>query len=217
MDLLTRLIDVPPLDFRAAVGSVDRDNRTVDLVFSTGADVVRYDWMTDMRYIERLSMEPGAVNLNRLNSGAPLLNTHSAYELADQIGVVEDDSATVDGKKGRATVRFSKRADVEPYYQDVLDRIYRNVSVGYRVHKFEETTDNGNKLPVRLAVDWEPYEVSMVPMPADIGAQMKTGAKTRNAQFQLNPCVVVTRGPEIVKAEDADRVRFLRLAKSRRY
>jgi hypothetical protein len=32
--------------------------------------------------------------------------------------------------------------------------------------------------PVRTAVDWEPYEISMVPMPADTGARVRTGDKS---------------------------------------
>lgn len=182
------VVQQSPLDFRAAVGSVDEDTRTVDLTFSTGADVVRYDWMADKRYIERLSMDPKHVRLERLNAGAPLLNTHSSYSLADQMGVVVDGSASVDGKLGRASVRFSKRADVEPFYQDVRDKVIRNVSVGYRVYRFEESAGKGNALPVRLATDWEPYEVSLVPMPADTGAQVR-GAKP----VDTNPCVLVTR------------------------
>lgn len=180
-------VDVPPLDFRADVGAVDEDARTVDLIFSTGADVVRYDWMTGERYIERLSMKPQHVRLQRLNSGAPLLNTHSSYELRDQLGVVVDGSASVNGKTGLARVRFSKRDDVEPIYRDVLDKIVRNVSVGYRVHKFEEERGEDKKLPIRTAVDWEPYEISMVPMPAD------TGAQVRAKQVETNACEIVTR------------------------
>jgi hypothetical protein len=184
-------IDLPPLDIRAALGAVDDDTRTVELIFSTGADVVRFDWNTGKRYIERLSMDPKHVRLGRLNAGAPLLNSHSAYTLADQMGVVVDDSAAVDGKRGRAAVRFSKRSDVEPFYQDVRDKVIRNVSVGYRVYRFEETEPKGNALPVRLATDWEPYEVSLVSMPADVGAQVR-GTKP----VDTNPCVVVTRHQE---------------------
>jgi hypothetical protein len=147
-------IDLAPLDLRAAVGDVNDDTRTVDLTFSTGADVVRYDWMHRQRYIERLSMDPKAIRFDRLNAGAPLLDSHSAYSLANQIGVVEP-APEADGKQGRATVRFSKRAEVEPFYQDVRDKIIRNVSVGYRVYRFEETTER-TQLPVRLATDWEP-------------------------------------------------------------
>jgi phage major head subunit gpT-like protein len=191
-----------PLDIRASLGAIDEDARTVELIFSTGADVERYDWSTGEKYIERLSMDPKHVRLDRLNAGAPLLNSHSAYSLSDQMGVVVDDSASVDGKRGRASVRFSKRADVEPYYQDVRDKVIRNVSVGYRTYRYEETEGKGNALPVRLATSWEPYEVSLVSMPADVGAQVR-GVKP----VDTNPCVIVTRKQEKNMADltnDAD-------------
>ena len=140
-------ITMAPLDRRASVSEVHDDTRTVDLVFSTGADVVRFDWATGQKYIERLSLAPEHVRMDRLVSGAPLLNAHSVYTLADQIGVVE--SAELTKKAALATVRFSKRDDVEPFYQDVRDKIIRNVSVGYRVHRFEET-------PAKLRTDYTP-------------------------------------------------------------
>ncbi len=181
-------IDLAPLCVRADVGTVDVEARTVDLVFSTGAAVERYDWRTGGRYMEVLSLKAGHVRLGRLNGGAPLLDAHSAYSLADQIGVVVSKSAKVTGSEGRATVRFSKRTAVEPVFQDVQDGIYRNVSVGYRVYKFAEDVADENKIPTRTAIDWEPYEISMVPMPADAGAQTRDGDKS-----QTNPCVIVTR------------------------
>jgi hypothetical protein len=206
-------IDLAPLDLRADVGTVNDERRTVELTFSTGADVIRYDWMTGKRYVERLSMDPVAIRLGRLNAGAPLLNAHSAYTLADQIGIVESGSAKLDGKAARALVRFSKRADVEPFYQDVRDGIIRNVSVGYRVHRFEESQGKNNELPVRLATDWEPYEISMVPMGADAGAQTRggqPGGRMRtSSEVETNPCVIVTRAIDAAAA-DADRLRRYR-------
>jgi hypothetical protein len=197
-------IDVAPLDLRAAVGEVNNDTRTVDLTFTTGADVVRYDWMTGKRFVERLSMDPSHIRLERLNSGAPLLDSHSAYSLASQIGVVEDGTAKVVAKAGRATVRFSKRADVEPFYQDVRDKIIRNVSVGYRVHRFEETAGAG-EMPIRLATDWEPYEISMVPMGADANARVRS-----SKDVPTNACVLIR-----LALDDSDRHRRLRLAQAR--
>lgn len=184
-----QLIELPPLDLRALVGTVNADKRTVDLTFTTGADVVRFDWSTGQRYIERLSLDPKAVRLDRLNAGAPLLDAHSAYSVTNQLGIVEPGSARLTGSAGLATVRFSKRAEVEPYYQDVLDRIIRNVSVGYQVHRFEESQDK-TEMPVRLATDWEPFEISMVPMGADRGAQTRDG----KSAVQTYPCVLVARG-----------------------
>lgn len=199
-------IDVPPLDLRAAVGDVNEDTRTIDLIFSTGADVTRYDWMSGGRYIERLSMKPEHVRLERLNAGAPLLNSHSAYDLSDQLGVVEEGSASVDGKVGRAAVRFPKAEDdpvADQVYRKVRDKIIRNVSVGYRVHRFEETKGKDNALPVRLATDWEPFEISLVAMPADTGARVRAAAK-----FLPNPCELIPR----VAMNDDDLLCRLRLA-----
>lgn len=204
-------ISVPPLDLRAQLGAVNEEKRTVPLVWTTGAGVVRFDWDTGKRYLEVLSLDPAHIRLERLNSSAPLLNTHSAYSLADQIGVVEPNSVKLTKKEGSAVVRFSRRDEVEPIFRDVVDKIHRNVSVGYRVHKFEETVEeDSNRLPVRLATDWEPYEISMVPMGADAGAQTRS-----SKDVPVNTCVLVTRALEIVIAEDADRFRRLRLAKAR--
>lgn len=197
-------IDLLPLSVRAAIGSVNEQARTVDLIFSTGAPVTRYDWMSGTRYQEVLSMKPSAVRLDRLNAGAPLLNAHSGYSLANMLGTVQPGTARMEKGQGVATVRFSKRADVEPIWQDVLDEIVRAVSVGYRVYTFEETKGANNELPVRTATDWEPYEISMVPMPAD------TGAKVRAAQVDTNPCVIVPR--TLVPLADADRLRRFHLA-----
>jgi hypothetical protein len=207
MSDLIRTERVPMLDCRAEVGAVDGESRTVELIFSTGAPVLRVDWWSGKRYIEKLSMKPEHIRLDRLNAGAPLLNTHQSYRLEDQIGVIEEGSAKVSGGKATARVRFSGRADVAPILQDVKDKVIRNVSVGYRVHKFEETTGKDGAVATRTAIDWEPYEVSMVPLPADAGAQTRGATDT-----QWHPCVIVRAQ---VDSHDADRMRRLRLARVR--
>jgi hypothetical protein len=186
-------IAVPQLSLRADVvaQSVNEEARTVELIFSTGAAVERFDWMSGKRYLEKLSLDPSHVRLDRLNAGGPLLDAHSAWSVTDQLGAVVPGTVVIAKKQARATVRFSKRAEVESIWQDVRDGIIRNVSVGYRVHKFEETEGKNNALPVRNAIDWEPYEVSMVPMGADVGARVRSGDNV-----QTYPCVLITRGQE---------------------
>lgn len=205
----TQTIDLPPLCLRAQVGtgSINEDKRTVDLIFSTGAPVQRMDYWTGKKYIERLGMKPENIQLDRLNSGAPLLDSHSAYNLSSQIGVVEPDSAKVVKGQGVATVRFSRRPEVEPIWGDVKDRILTAVSVGYRVLRFEETAGVDGGIPTRLATLWEPHEVSLVSMPADIGAKVRGEDKS-----QLNQCVLVT----LASVRDADRLRHFRLANAYR-
>jgi len=110
-----------PMQIRSASfvpNTMDSEARTVELVWSTGATVRRRDWSGEM-YDESLSLEPGSVDLSRLNSGAPLLNSHNAAALGDILGVVE--SAWIANGEGRATVRFSQRDEVAPILKDVHD------------------------------------------------------------------------------------------------
>ncbi len=194
------MVEVPPLSFRAAITSFNEEARTIELIFSTGAPVQRYDWSTGKRYLEQLSMDPKAVRLTRLNEAGPLLDAHNGWSVRDQLGAVVEGLARIDKGKGLATVRFSSRDDVTPILQDVREKIIRSVSVGYNVHKYEEEVGNGNKLPIRTATDWEPFEVSFVPMPADIGA------KARREEIATNSCVIVRA------YSDEDRMRRFRFA-----
>lgn len=168
------------------VSSFDEAAGTVELVWSTGSTVRRFDYWEGEYYEEALSMAPEAVNLTRLNSGAPLLNTHNQYDLSSVIGVVE--RAWLENGIGKAVVRFSERAEVAPILADVKAGIIRNVSVGYRVNTFQIEKREG-QISVYTAVDWEPFELSLVPVPADAGA----GTRSEVAQKQGYPCEFVTR------------------------
>lgn len=172
--------EVPQLDFRAEVmpSTLDAEKRTVEVVWTTGARVKRGFWEP---YYEELSLDPKHVRMGRLSSGnAPLLNSHRSYDLSDVIGVVE--SAKLEGKRGTAKVRFARSPEGEAAFQLVADGIVRNVSVGYRVHKLVKIEDGEDKVPVYRAEDWEPYEISPVPIGAD------AGAVTRSGGGMTNPC-----------------------------
>jgi phage head maturation protease len=119
-------------------------------------------------YIERLSLNPQAVDLSRLE-GASVLDAHRQTAVRDVLGSVR--SAAVDGKRGTALIQFSARPEVEPVWQDVLAGILRHVSVGYSVEEWAETTENGAR--VLTAMRWTPHEISLVPMPADPGAHIR--------------------------------------------
>lgn len=141
----------------AEVVSVNEEDRTVELAFSSDTDQVER-WFG----IEILSHDPAHVRMGRLNDGGALLWNH---DWDDQRGVVE--SARIDGdRRGRAKVRFSTSEDGEELWQDVKNRIKRHVSVGYFVHKIQliEIVDDVERW---LVTDWEPYEISIVSVPAD--------------------------------------------------
>lgn len=171
-----------PLSMRADLGprSINDEARSVDLILTTTTGVRRKDWWTGEEWIEVLSMDPSHVRLDRINGGAPLLDSHNAFSTADIIGTVIPGSVTLTKKAMLGTVRFSKRDAVEEIWKDVKDGIIRDVSIGYRIHKFSEETGEKNKLPIRTAIDWEPYEASLVPIPADPGAKVR-GAEPSEA------------------------------------
>lgn len=143
-------------DFRPQ--SADPEALTAELIWSTGADVERRDKVGV--YVERLRMEPDAVDLSRLR-GAPLLNAHQQRDLSDVIGVVVD--ASVDGRQGVATVKFSERH--KAVFADVEAGILRSVSVGYHVSQWTAANEGGTR--IRIATRWQPLEISLVPVGAD--------------------------------------------------
>jgi HK97 family phage major capsid protein/HK97 family phage prohead protease len=138
--------------FQLDRAALDQENRTVRLSFSSEEPVER--WFGS----EVLSHSPESVRMDRLNGGAPLLWNH---DTSDQIGRVEQ--ASIEDGRGYAVVRFSKSARAEELYQDVVDGITSNVSVGYRIHEMEQEGDK----EVYRATDWQPHEISLVSVPAD--------------------------------------------------
>jgi phage major head subunit gpT-like protein len=173
MESATQTHDTPMLSLRAAVRpeSVDEANRTVELTWTTGSKGRRYSWDIGA-YMEELEVSETALRLERLNNGAPLLGVHNQWELRSVLGVVE--KAWVEGGEGRALVRFSQRPDADEVFRDVKDGILRNISVGYAVHRYEVIEDDSDKLPTYRAVDWEPMELSLVPVGFDDGAKVRS-------------------------------------------
>lgn len=189
--------EIPQQTRLAPVGTINAEARTAELVWSTGAAVSRRDWWTGKRYTETLSMDPAHIRMDRMQSGAPLLNTHGQWDLTDILGVVE--SASVDGGEGRATVKFSDRDDVAGIWRDVQNGIIRNVSVGYMVHKYEITKDEAANTETWRAVDWEPMEISLVPVPADPGAGVRSD---NQPQARLVRCAFITHEERQVENDD---------------
>jgi len=153
---LKEISDKGGLRRTATAGAVDIEARTVELSFSSEVEYER--WFG----IEVLSHDADAVDLSRLQNGAPLLWMHS---WDDQRGVVE--SVSIDGDRvGRAVVRLSKSPGGEQLLQDIADKIITKVSVGYLVTGMK-LTEERDGIDVYTVTSWTPYEISMVSVPAD--------------------------------------------------
>jgi hypothetical protein len=181
-----------PTQLRAASlspATFNKADRTVEVVWTTGARVRRMDYWTGQAFEEELVVDAGAIDLTRLNTGgAPVLNTHSSYSLDDQIGVVE--RAWVVNGEGRAVLRLSEREEVAGIVRDIEAGLIKNISVGYNVRKYEiisavNRTDGGT-LPLYRAVDWEPAELSFVPIPADaMSGTRSDSARGSDCEFSI--------------------------------
>jgi HK97 family phage major capsid protein/HK97 family phage prohead protease len=148
------------------VRGADPETRTVELAFSSEAEVER--WFG----VEILDHDPGAIRLGRLQGGAPLLVNH---DWDDQVGVIESVSIGTD-RKGRAVVRFGRSVRASEIFQDVVDGIRRLVSVGYMVHG-TQLAEKRDGTDVYRVTDWEPFEISIVSVPADTTVGVGRGAE----------------------------------------
>lgn len=154
-----------PLRRQAAVRNIDEEARTVEVAFSSEEPVPR--WFGD----EVLDHSAGAMLETRLQNGAAVLWNH---DTDIQIGVVE--AASIDSdRRGRATLRFGRSARAEEIWTDIVDGVIRHVSVGYFVRAIKTEEREGERDKVTIT-EWEPYEISMVSVPADATVGVGRGA-----------------------------------------
>ncbi len=170
-----------PMQLRRAPilpATVNTEARSVDVVFTTGAPVRRRRWTgwdTSVPFDEILEVSDRAVDLTRLNAGAPALDSHSVWSSHSQVGVVE--RAWIEGKEGKATIRFPREGldqAADRMFGLISDGIIRNVSVGYSIERVKvvEPAAKG-EVEQRIVERWTPLEVSFVTVPADPRAQVR--------------------------------------------
>lgn len=154
-----------------APSSADPEKRTIDCVWFTGGDVERYSW-SEGAYM--LRFDPRGADLSRLNAGAPVCDNHWMSSVEDQRGVVL--KAWKDGDKYKGTLQFSRsteltgpRPKADALWQDIQDGIVSKFSMGVELIEFADTRDKDNRLKLRTALKWRPFELSLAPIPADFG------------------------------------------------
>ncbi|OOH86289.1 hypothetical protein BMF38_08990 [Comamonas kerstersii] len=160
--------------------TINEEARTVVLAFASETPVERW-WG-----IEILDCNASAMRQGRLRAGANLLCDHNQR---DVVGVIESVEIGTD-KVARAVVRFGKSARAEEVWQDVKDGIRRNVSVGYLIHR-AVLAEERDGLETYRVTDWEPYEISLVSVPADasvgVGRSLATSAQATPAATSTTP------------------------------
>lgn len=145
------------------------DDAGIPCVISSTTPVDRGD------FIEVLSHHPRDVDLAR--APLPLQVGHDTGPL--NVGIV--DGLHFDGEVLRGTARFGSSAAAREILADVKTGILRNLSVGYRLVR--EIGRRGTE----TLFAWQPYEVSVVGVPADHRAGFN-----RNADLSLDAPAIRT-------------------------
>lgn len=172
--------------------TVDEAARTATLAFASETPYERF-WG-----VEILDVTAPSMRLGRLKTGANLLVDH---DQRDVVGVVESVTIGAD-RVARAVVRFGRSARAEEVWRDVVDGIRRNVSVGYMIHKAQliETVEGVETYRV---TDWEPFEVSLVSVPADASVGVGRSLETVTVEVTVTSSEEDEEDPAVEAAEDA--------------
>lgn len=184
-------------DAEVRAASFREDDNTVEVVWTTGASVRRYSWRDGVYYDEKLEVSAEAVRLDRLNRGAPFLDTHDSWSLGSVIGSVVPGSARIKGGEGVARIKLSEAPEHAGIVANIRAGVIRNVSVGYSIHRVEKTERGEGEVAEWRVVDWEPMELSAVPIPADAGASIRSeGGKPEDKSSRMFPCTFIRSGGE---------------------
>ena len=162
---------------------IDENERIIELSFSSETPVKRWG------AYEVLSHKKNAVLLERINKTGCLLYNHDRDKVIGKII-----KAKIENKRGIATVQFDDDNESTLYFNKVKNRTLRNTSVGYIVHN-QTRTESGKgegRQITYTATLWEPIEISIVSVPADISvgvgrsAEMTQGGVIKNyVDYQL--------------------------------
>lgn len=136
--------------------------------------------------------------MTRLNAIGVLLFNHNRDKVIGKIS-----RAWIENQRGMAEIEFDTDEESEVIFQKVKNKTLKGVSVGYKINVIEEvvsgktSTDGRFAGPCDIAREWQPYEISIVSVPADptvgVGREFEeNGRKTPEtltcfeAQIQIN-------------------------------
>ncbi|HEX8382443.1 MAG TPA: prohead protease/major capsid protein fusion protein [Sphingomonas sp.] len=160
----TRALSVTPDSYNA-------EARTVEAILSAGSPVRRY------YFTEELEISAEAIDLGRVERGiCPLLDTHNQYELGAVLGRIS--GVRIENEQLIGTLHFSDTEAGRAVEARVAAGELRAISIGYRVTKWQITATDENEHETWRAVAWELLEASLVPVPADPNAVVRSNTGT---------------------------------------
>ncbi len=139
---------------------------------------------------EILDHSEGAVDLSRLNSIGCVLYNHNRDKVIGKIT-----RAWIENGRGQAEVEFDDDQESDTIYRKVKSGSLKGVSVGYTidwdaaedVRAGKKSEDGRFTGPCRIMKKWQPFEISIVSIPADstvgVGRDLETETCLAGATF----------------------------------
>lgn len=182
MPVDTRCVRIAPISNRRGASTWNAEELTFEFVLATETPCRSYRWSErDRRYyeVDEVLLMSGIRDVQAL-VGKALLNSHQSWGLDKVLGVIE--AARVEGGKLICKARMSRRPEIASIRDDVADGILTNFSVGFDIHSDDEMQfRGGGKNPLVEVTDWQPVEGSIVPVPADPNANIRSGGTSMTA------------------------------------
>lgn len=151
------------------------EDGTFEFVLATPEPVIR--WYRDLDSYERFQASEvlpveTAILMSESGRSIPILDSHQSWSVDHVIGVVTE--MRVEGNAIVCRGRLSGRDSVKDIIEGVREGVLRNFSVGYDILETELVTDTVTGARTMRARRWLILEASLVPVPADGNAQIRS-------------------------------------------
>ncbi|MEK6684438.1 MAG: HK97 family phage prohead protease [Nitrospirota bacterium] len=151
------------------VREIDKERRSATFVAATENGVMTWNGLEYMRM--------SGARLNRFRKNPVVLDTHNRYEAGAIIGKA---TVKIEDKKLLAEITFAQTDRAEEIWQLVQGGFLKALSIGYmpdasktKMLEAGDTDGEGEDMitgPASIVRQWELYEISVVPVPADAEA-----------------------------------------------
>ncbi|AXU95900.1 hypothetical protein CI789_12035 [Erwinia persicina] len=142
------------------VRAIDVEKREIEVAFATETPISRE--IENELYFEILLCDEQSVDLKRINNKGAVLFNHDRDKL---LGTVVSTSIDAD-RVCRATLRLSNVGLGSTMFSMIEEGILSHISVGYNINDYRV---EGNNI---IVTRWEPSEISLVTVPADINCSI---------------------------------------------
>lgn len=151
--------------------TIDEDARTFWAVAATETPVAT--WYGS----EILLVSPASIEAARLD-GLPVLDSHDRSSVLNHLGRVVE--WKIVARELLVKIELAEGERGQHALDLVKSGMLHKVSIGYRIHEYQEA-DARDGSALLTATLWEPYEVSLVSVPADPNATIRSEGKMAKA------------------------------------